>query len=548
MSSSGPSDQDSQSSQTSQSPQSQQSQQSQSVKHEDIYTKHSHAMVLYENPLREVELTDLSIVKTSTEPEQDQSQSQSLPQSTLPEPVSVPLPKPTIPQWMSYFVSTTNPLQWIKRRSLPADWFTNSSPEDNTQLPDLELNAIDEDMESSVESSLTQHTTTDLNSSLDNVLLDHHQIDLSNLQHVQPRIHNHNIDRIDNTCDNTCDNHNSYDDHECDSVSMETISISSNDSVMYLRVDPEHRTTSLPERIQEAKTELYVLATQKWKVFTITITSVVTISYIVGLSLHSHFDSHSISIEYRPLYMGMIGLWPQCTDNRDQLWRWVTNILSHSGFSHYCGNILGLFGFSYILEMYQPATRLAPLFFLGVIHGNLSFYYTLPYSYAIGVSQGVFAIVGMNIANIIINWDTINRIHSYFILYLCMTVVLSEAVSYDEASNIAYISHWSSGLSGLLGGIALLQQHNPTKPGFYMSIFLLQIYIMYSVFWMYHYAFNWPPLQSYSSVLEPIPTVNCCYEWFLYEKQNGETEIEDFTCPYKVVYEDSVPQYALYKT
>ena len=74
----------------------------------------------------------------------------------------------------------------------------------------------------------------------------------------------------------------------------------------------------------------------------------------------------------------------------------------HANLSHFGGNIIGLFGFSYLLEMYQSAYIITPLFFMGTIHGNLSFYYTKPYAFAIGVSQGVFSIVGMNIANILL--------------------------------------------------------------------------------------------------------------------------------------------------
>ena len=54
---------------------------------------------------------------------------------------------------------------------------------------------------------------------------------------------------------------------------------------------------------------------------------------------------------------------------------------------------------------------------------------------------------------------------------------------------------------------------------------------------LYHYVYEWPPLQSYSNILEPIETKNCCYEWFSYKSENPEAKFENFTCPYSVVYD-----------
>ena len=302
---------------------------------------------------------------------------------------------------------------------------------------------------------------------------------------------------------------------------------------------------SLAKLLKDATEEFYSLAQTKWKVFTFTITTAISVSYITGLIMLGKLDTHDVSIKDRHLYMGVIGLYPGCRDNRDQLWRLFSSIFSHANLSHFGGNIIGLFGFSYLLEMYQSVYVIAPLFLMGTIHGNLSFYYTKPYSFAIGASQGVFVIVGMNIANILMNIYAFNLFHSYVITYFCMTVVFSEMLSYNETNNIAYICHWASGLSGLIGGMAWFTQYEPSMVGKYVSTIMKYTYLLYTAMWFYSYAFLYPPLQSYSNLFEPIETVNCCYEKFHFEHEYPDNG--NFTCPYKLTYEDNMPR-SMYKS
>lgn len=279
---------------------------------------------------------------------------------------------------------------------------------------------------------------------------------------------------------------------------------------------------------------------KKWKVFTIFSTIAVIIPYIVGLIEIGHYDRDAISYPNRDFFMGMVSLWPECHDNRYQLWRLVSNIFVHSGVDHIASNLFTHIGLSFLLELYQSAWVITPLFLVGVVHGNLAFYYTKPYMYAVGVSQGVFSIVGMNLANGLLNMHVYPFFHLVIIFYLVFALIATEAITYDESTNIAYISHWGSLVSGFLGGMACLKQYKRTVRGRYLSLFFLQLYACYTFVLFYHFGAVWPPMQSYTNILQPLDINNCCYEWFSYQEKNPNTPMEDFTCPYRVVYEDAL--------
>lgn len=422
--------------------------------------------------------------------------------------------------------------------------FTNKKDPEEVQK-ETSLEEQLEESDSLAESSLTQQTTTEINSSVELIDLrfEAGPLDPEREEHQEQEQEQEQEKKQDQEQDQ--EKEQIPDDIE--SLQSSQTAQTSRYTISTQQTQSAESTQTLRHLIKEATEEFYELARRKWKIFTFVSTLAVTTSYITGLVLNGKLDTHAISINDRRIFMGMVGLWPTCDDNRDELWRLFSNIFSHSNFSHYAGNIMALFGFSYALELYQHAYTIAPLFIVGVIHGNLAFYYTNPYGFAIGVSHGAFSIVGMNVANIIVNVYAFNRFHSYVIMYLCATIILSEAATYDERNSIAYICHWASGLSGLIGGCAFFKQYKPTRIGHYFSLGMMQLYLFFTLFWFFHYSYSWPPLQSYSNTFEEIETVNCCYEWYYYKHYNPNSTFEDYTCPYKLVYEDYVP-YALYKT
>ena len=294
----------------------------------------------------------------------------------------------------------------------------------------------------------------------------------------------------------------------------------------------------LDEEVRDA-IQLYTQLSKKWKWFTIISTVSVSLSYILGLVEHGSLDLDAISYPDRRLMMGMISWYPDCQDNRDELWRLVSNIFSHAGFSHFAGNIVSLYGFSFMLELYQPYYIIGPLFVVGVIDGSLAFYYTKPYRYALGVSHGVFSIIGMNFANGILNRCALPRLHIGFILYITLMMMFAEYLSYDESKNIAYICHWTSLVSGILGGFAFLLQYKPTWGTRIISGISMLLYGFLTGYLFVYYAITYPPTQSYTNTLQPTETVSCCYEWFKHKRANPNSTLTEYQCPYRIIYGDN---------
>jgi membrane associated rhomboid family serine protease len=254
----------------------------------------------------------------------------------------------------------------------------------------------------------------------------------------------------------------------------------------------------------------------------------------------SEHDINLTSFKDNKLLMGMISIWPECKDNRLQLWRLISGIFIHADLGHIISNILALLPLSFLLELNQHFYSITPLFIAGIIHSSLAFYYTNPYSYALGASGGVFTLIGLNIANLLLNSYNYNKIYTFFVFMLCSLMIISDIYTYDETNNIAYISHWTGLLSGFIGGTSFLKIYTKSRFKTYISYTVGHLYFLFTVVMFYNYIINFPPLQSYNYTLEPIDTINCCYEWFKY-KNNNPTEIfENYSCPYVVTYKDEI--------
>jgi membrane associated rhomboid family serine protease len=244
------------------------------------------------------------------------------------------------------------------------------------------------------------------------------------------------------------------------------------------------------------------------------------------------------------LRFGMISRWDECADNRKQVWKIFSSQIIHTDSNHFWGNFLYAFLYAMLLEFYQPYYLIFPIMVLSTINGHLAFYYIHPYTEVLGFSGAVFSLIGMNLSSVFLNRNTFPFVYSTTNGVLCFLSLLFEAKSYDTDKHIAYISHWTSCVSGFLLGVGFFQQKSKTSWWNTIRTISTCAYVSVTSVLLYNYVFNWPPLQEYNDILEPVDTMHCCYDWYLYNKYHTPiVDIEDFKCDYEMIYESITAYY-----
>jgi membrane associated rhomboid family serine protease len=290
-------------------------------------------------------------------------------------------------------------------------------------------------------------------------------------------------------------------------------------SEIYIDVENE---ASNPFEIESLREHNLILMSNSNNFFTIIWTAIILGSYIVGALVSEDYNDL--------LYCDFITSYPECKDQRNQIWRLLTVILVHMGVSHISFNLIAFILWSSLIEFYQDYRRLCIIFILGVCESSLGFYYTDPYASATGCSGGVWVIVGANVSNCLINIDVYSYAYSFIILTCSLITITWEAIAYNEKNQIAYISHWIGGVSGFLGGMWALRRFSSKHKNPYIVIRCISV-IAYVSIWMwlvYNFAWNYPPLKSYSNILKEVPSPTCCYLQFKYIEDGNY--LNNFQC------------------
>ena len=262
----------------------------------------------------------------------------------------------------------------------------------------------------------------------------------------------------------------------------------------------------------------------------------VVISFLVGLN----GDNSNIN-----MYFSLISRWPKCIDQRNQVWKFFSSTLVHNETNHLIGNLIVLIPTLIYLEKIQRSIYLFILFIFSSLHIGFVLYLTVPYAYVIGCSGFAFTIIGCIIADLILNYNTVDSLfcNQFFVLLLCLLLIFLEVFSYitSYSENVSYLAHWVGFLSGLIGGISIFDVFRESKFKTYIKIFSTLIYYFGTLILFYFFIENFPPLQSYNERFQKIETINCCYEWFKYRESNlidsSLNPIEsNYSCPYIVDY------------
>lgn len=139
-----------------------------------------------------------------------------------------------------------------------------------------------------------------------------------------------------------------------------------------------------------------------WTVFWICTALAVVSSGLDDWKLHSHSRSNVL------LQAGVLST--DAIVKHGEWYRLVTSVLLHSGFGHWCGNMLGLLLWGPPLERIYGSIKIAVVVLAASIGGGLvTALNNAHQSTSLGASGGVIALIGMGFALVIANWGLLTR-------------------------------------------------------------------------------------------------------------------------------------------
>jgi len=199
--------------------------------------------------------------------------------------------------------------------------------------------------------------------------------------------------------------------------------------------------------------------------------------------------------------IGDIGLYdpvPYCShliynpNRRNQIWRYVTYSLIHSGLFHVSFNILIQLILGVPLEMVNGWYRVGAVYISGVVAGSLWTSIMKPGVFLSGGSGGVYALIMSHLATVIMNHREMS--HPKWRVAIVLLVALTDIVVYvyetvvlgQPSKPISYPAHVAGAIAGLFVGLVCLRHLSWGKRQRYLwwiSITFFSIMMLIGLIW-----------------------------------------------------------------
>ncbi|CAG9834329.1 unnamed protein product [Diabrotica balteata] len=152
---------------------------------------------------------------------------------------------------------------------------------------------------------------------------------------------------------------------------------------------------------------------------------------------------------------------------RKEVWRYFTYSLAHIGYTHLIVNLVVQFLLGLPLEIVHKKWRVLVLYFAGILAGSLGSTIAHPNTYLYGASAGVYALLLAHIGTIIINWRemTLPGIQLGGFLSIILLDIILTIIAKDNSQHgvpIGYTAHIAGAIAGLLVGIYILKNFDPS--------------------------------------------------------------------------------------
>jgi len=222
---------------------------------------------------------------------------------------------------------------------------------------------------------------------------------------------------------------------------------------------------------------------------------IIWFSYLIGVLSMRNPHFLKVAPANENLYLKIVSLYPNCKDQRGQIWRFFSSAIVHADIGHIFLNTLFLYPFIYLIESAHGFKKTAFILSMICIYSGIIFTYFNPYSTVVGCSNLVFGFNGSILADLLTNYHNMDGSYRFLCLFLVIFTSMLEIISYTLLFNdrIAYESHWSSWIIGLLFGLIIFTDRI-TKKFNLKFVFIAGNLLSYvTVFFLYSYITNWPP-------------------------------------------------------
>mmetsp|Transcript_26006 Transcript_26006/g.47424 ORF Transcript_26006/g.47424 Transcript_26006/m.47424 type:complete len:790 (-) Transcript_26006:314-2683(-) len=213
-------------------------------------------------------------------------------------------------------------------------------------------------------------------------------------------------------------------------------------------------------------------------------------------------------------WMRVVDEFPSCEDLRPQWWRLWSYQLVHAGSSHIFNNMVMQLLFGLPINMVHGNIRFFFMYELGVVAGSLCFVLIGGGQGAlVGCSGGVYAIFGMHVSELIMNWGSTNKgLLNHWTRLLVMAIILGLDFYLHEvnpSATTSYTAHVGGFLGGAVMGIVLLDNLEVT---WLESHFILPgawaFAIAITAWAVYNYSYYFPP----EAQIWPVDENTCCVQ------------------------------------
>ena len=186
----------------------------------------------------------------------------------------------------------------------------------------------------------------------------------------------------------------------------------------------------------------------------------------------------------------------------------------HAGYSHLLGNVLLQLLFGLPIEMVHGPVRVAVIYEAGVAAGALACATLDPYSSVIGASGGVYALYGVHVANLVLNFAEMRRGPcNRWVRLLCLLAFNGLELFYYLAfpsETTSYAAHLGGWCGGLALGMLVLHDVKVHRYERYVRLAFACLFVVAFVGALGWHFTHFPP-RYLSRRVSSVDAAPCCW-------------------------------------